>query len=377
MSTPAGERDLELGWVTHLLAGGTTAWLDFRRDGALRAASGWSGQVPGAQNLELLRRLNLTGPLPDATAHEVLHAGLPGRGVPDLRLVGDTAPRWGHPPVDPARLPAAEVLRPLVGLLADRLTATDLADPAPVRPRRWARQFDLLGNVWARTQYLDELQRRGRTPGGAAAHAVVLITGLEELLAAQWARRAHRGPVAPWSAWLRQVATADHLPPAVDVVRQAARAADRLGARRVHLVSEPRAVARLTGVRRLPEPAPLPGAAALDLTRRVSSALVVRCSPERRHRLMWEVFRPRATALGGPPLRMPAGLQSWLTARSVDLADQLAAAGYSVHGNLSALTATVDAPHPGEGNTDRETLDLGMKMLRQLVGATPTAASGE
>ncbi len=53
------------------------------------ASTGSHGRyLPGAQQLELLRRLNLAGRPTAALAERVLEASAPGRGTPDLELVG-------------------------------------------------------------------------------------------------------------------------------------------------------------------------------------------------------------------------------------------------------------------------------------------------
>lgn len=365
------DRDLELAWVSHLLGGGTTGWREFRAAPGALEPSSWTGLVPGAQNLELLRRLNLTAPIGPDGAREVLHASLPGRGRPDLRLIGHRTPAWGFPPVDPAELPAADLLRVLTGFLAHRLHTTELPQLEPVRARRWARQFELAGNPWQRAQYLDQLRSQRRTPGGPAAHVLVLVTGLDQMLAAQWAWRAHRDPITTWPHWQHLVRKRGRLPLGVDPVQTAQRAAARVGRRRVHIVLDPSAVADLTGARTLATPAPLPSAAAADLARQVSTALVVRTSAERRHRLMWEVFRQQAAGTGGGQLRVSPGVQEWLGDRAAAMSDQLRAAGYPVHGDLSGLAPTTlaaDSRSAG-GHRDEDTVELGMKMLRQLVGA--------
>ncbi|MEC9052271.1 MAG: hypothetical protein VX747_07415, partial [Actinomycetota bacterium] len=71
-------------WVAHLREGGTTPWAE------------WAGTVdgptppvlPGAQQLELLRRVNQRAAVPDALVERVLTASAAGRGRPDLELVG-------------------------------------------------------------------------------------------------------------------------------------------------------------------------------------------------------------------------------------------------------------------------------------------------
>ena len=84
------------GWVAHLRAGGTTPWLAWTDPGAGDEPAGRA--LPGAQQLELLRRINLArrrahGPVATATprtrlADRVLAAPAAGRGKADLPLIG-------------------------------------------------------------------------------------------------------------------------------------------------------------------------------------------------------------------------------------------------------------------------------------------------
>jgi hypothetical protein len=62
--TPAGSAGVARawGWVAHLRTGGTTPWSQWQ-DPAPPAEQG-GRYLPGAQQLELLRRLNLLGPPP-------------------------------------------------------------------------------------------------------------------------------------------------------------------------------------------------------------------------------------------------------------------------------------------------------------------------
>ena len=138
-------------WVDHLRSGGSTPWHDFA--GAASAPRAGARLLPGAIQLEVARRLNALGGRDDAAHRDlveaVLAASAPGRGQPDLELVGihDGSP-FGPPPVDPADLPVEELVRMAVGVLADRA----LARPAPpvVEHRRlpvpWRRGHRLVGD---------------------------------------------------------------------------------------------------------------------------------------------------------------------------------------------------------------------------------------
>lgn len=368
---------VEVAWTSHLLRGGVTPWQEFRANPDLTGEPLWHGPVPGAQNLEVVRRLNARGPLSKEFARRVMTASLPGRGKPDLRLIGGAETRWGHPSQDPATLPASDLLRVVSGVLAQWLVDTDLP-PVPSRtPRRWARQFELRGDPWATEQHLEVLRADGRVPGGPAAHVVLLAGPLDQLVAAQWAMRAHREPVADWSHWLNTWRRRDGVPGVVDLPAVAARAAAQVSPRRVHVVLDTSALPKLVGRRTLPATSAVPSGPAADLARHVSTALVVRADTQRRHRLLWEVLRPRLAALGGSPLQVPEPLHGWLTGHATRMIVELSRAGYAVHGDLSSLLPGPPAmgPPPVGGENDAATLAAGEWLLGQLAGADMPATN--
>ena len=86
------------GWVAHLREGGTTPWQEWQDRGESHGR-----YLPGAQQLELLRRLNAAGRPDKALGESVLAASAAGRGRPDLELV-DAGPEsaFGPAPVDPS-----------------------------------------------------------------------------------------------------------------------------------------------------------------------------------------------------------------------------------------------------------------------------------
>ncbi|WP_296601810.1 hypothetical protein, partial [Nocardioides sp.] len=136
------------GWVAHLEAGGTTPWRDWSQEGRP------GGRVlPGAQQLELLRRLNLAGGPSPRLAARVLEASAPGRGRPDLELEGAVdALAFGPPPVDPAALPDDELLRVAAGLIAEDLAHEGPQEGPPERAavawplRRRRHRYRLVGD---------------------------------------------------------------------------------------------------------------------------------------------------------------------------------------------------------------------------------------
>ena len=115
------------GWVAHLREGGTTPWHDWSAEGPAAGPL-----LPGAQQLELLRRLNLAAPAAGRRlADRILAAVATGRGRPDLELVGVAPARpFGFPPVDPSELSDGELLRVAVGLVADVLAGLDTPSPS-------------------------------------------------------------------------------------------------------------------------------------------------------------------------------------------------------------------------------------------------------
>ncbi len=355
------------GWVAHLRAGGTTPWLAWReRTGPAGPLP--RGALPGAQQLELLRRLNVAGRPSRRLADRVLAAGGTGRGRLDLELVGDAPARpYGAPPVDPAALPAADLLRIAVGLVADGLVAGQPSPagagagwaPAvpPTRRRRpWRRRYRVVGDPRLAAHARVEAARRGRALGGRPGRVLVLGAGLEQALADVWCARALGPGAPPWDAWLRGWAERDATPPRADVAALAQEWARRRGARRVRVLLDPRALPRalgttpLLGSRAQPPPPP-PGAGAAELARRVGAVLGVLVEPPERRRLVGQVLLPRLAALRVPgadhPIAVPPGVEPWLGSRARVVRDAVAAGGYRVHGDPDALLERTRGGPPG------------------------------
>jgi hypothetical protein len=322
------------GWVAHLLDGGTTPWRDWTGEGRP------GGRVlPGAQQLELLRRLNQVGPPSAALATRVLEASAPGRGRPDLELAGAVDRlAFGPPPVDPADLPDDELLRVATSVLADDVVAAGVPDSARVATRRpWARRYRVVGDSMLADPVRAELVARGRPPGGRGSVILVLGTDVGQMLVHAWTARslAEGGP--GWRDWLDPMTRHRTLPPRIDLVRAARAWSDRVGPERVRIVLDPAEIQRLVGVRRpLPRPPEL-SADAVDLARRVGQVLGLLAVPDRRRALLHETLLPRLVAVGGPPLVVPEEHTEWVHARGVRVRDALLRAGYPVHGDPDSL----------------------------------------
>jgi len=346
------------GWVGHLRTGGTTPWRDWTQEGEPR------GRVlPGAQQLELLRRLNETGNPGADLATRVLEASAPGRGRPDLELEGAVDRlAFGPPPVDPAGLPDDELLRVAASVLADDVVAAGLPGPRKaVRPRLRRTRYRLVGDPVLADPMRSALVAQGRPPGGRGSVVLVLGTDVGAMVTHAWTARSLAEGAPGWSEWLTPYTRGRSLPRRVDLVRIARTWTERVGADRVRVVLDPAEVPRLVGVRRpLPGPQPL-SADATDLARRVGQVLGLLAAPGRRRALVHQTLLPRLAVAGGAPLVVPDEHAEWLHTRAVRVRDALLRAGYAVHGDPDRLLP-VDRAGVAEPS-DAGVLALALRLL--------------
>jgi len=345
------------GWVAHLRDGGTTPWAAW--SSAAGADEQFGRYLPGAQQLELLRRLNrLRLPSPEL-AERVLGTSAPGRGRPDLGLVGVLPESgFGPPPVDPADLPDDELVRVATALIAEDVVAA--GDPLePRRPRLWRRRYRILGDPEVANPVRDALVADGRPPGRRRATVVVAGSDLGSMLVHLWTARSLGAGVRPWPDWLRAELSRPSLPDRIDLAARADAWVPRVGAGRVHVViDDPRRATRLVTRRRIPMPRAL-SADAIELARRTAPVVGTLVTPERRTALMWHRLRPVLAAHPGPPLRVPERYDPWLRDRTADLRRRLAAGDYAVHGTLLEPAHRVGAQAPDE----ERVLALAMRVL--------------
>lgn len=353
-------------WVEHLRRGGTTPWLAWHDEAA---AGSWAGVVPGAQQLELLRRINLASsaqPRGDQgrertrLADRVLAAPAAGRGQADLPLVGLAVPGFGPRPVDPAALGAPELLRVASVLLADDLVALG---PDPVRTswaRPWRLRYRLVGDPVLVARWREDLAARGRPEGGPRPFVVAVGRPLDELLAHTWTQRCFENGTTPWAEWLRFWRERDQLPARADLPASVR----RWGARRpfVRIVTDLDRLPRHVGVRRLPE-VRVPGADQAELARRIAAVVGLRVPADERPALMRTLQRRIPDTDTGPAV-VPARERAWVAASAARMAREVRRAGYAVVGDLAALAPRTDLPAAsGPDVADQQVLDLAIRMV--------------
>ncbi|PUA82989.1 hypothetical protein C7S10_04720 [Nocardioides currus] len=352
------------GWVAHLRDGGATPWADWTGGSTPSARV-----LPGAQQLELLRRLNAsTSPVEvraqrasrPALADRVLTAAAPGRGKPDLPLVGVEASPYGPQPVDPAQLPAHELVRVATSVLAEDVVALGVPAPARRLRRPWHRAVRLAGDPVEAAHLRDHLAGLGRPPGGPGSRALVIGAPLDELLADVWTRRCFERGSGAWLEWLRFWQQRGELPPRIDLPAVVDRHRPRH--RDVQVVLDRDRLPDLLGVRRLP-PVVRPGADAAELARRIATVVGLLVPPDERADLMTHTLLPRMPATGHAPVGLPAEHREWVSAAAQRMVQQLRRGGYPVVGDPAVLVpaeATDQATGPA---SDEAVLDLAVRML--------------
>ena len=366
-------------WVEHLRAGGTTPWRAWVSGHAPSTDAGGRStlRLPGASQLELLRRLNLAEPTrAGAVADRLLARSGPGRGPTELPLLWPARPELTSggqvtTPVDPGTLPAGELLRVGAGLLADLVRDLPLPepgapapDPAPVPgARRRGPSFVLDGpprtvaglRAALAAEGLHEHRPRlswlgGRRPPSSPDLVIVPVLPLEDLLGEVWEERARRGSPRGWRRFVRGLEGRRTLPPGADPVATAARWARQVGAERVHLLTPDRlgdGLSRLLGV----------GAPSAPAGHRLAPVLV---DVLRRHHAVQALHlpvaerQPRTDLLvgvlegmegdGPAALAVPAGCRGWVTETGAAMA--AACGGYAGAGDPAVLTRNLHRPAP-------------------------------
>ena len=339
--------DRAWGWVGHLRTGGTTPWREWRDAGPATGPA-----LPGAQHLEVLRRINLLAPAPAALADAVLATRPAGRGQQELDLVGagrvaGSGRAFGPPPVDPAEIGVGELLRVATGALADLAAATSRRRPAwpvpgpesdglagaPARRRaRLPRSYRLIGDPLLVAGYEGQLRAQGRPPARRAWLArrhVLVLADAATMLGDAWTVAARHGDGPTWPAWLRQVSGGGRPGRAGPPLPVPPR--PRSPGRRV-VAFEAAEVEHA-----LPLPVPLReplrlSHAAVHVSRRVSAVLRSMFEADRRRALVDEVLLPWLAEADprGPAPGVPRRYRPWLRGEARRLRDRAVRAGYRV-----------------------------------------------
>ncbi len=358
--------------------GSTTPWREWPDDGSADGEP-LAGDLPGAQQLGLLRRLNVAAEaagrrVPVAMADRVLAAGVSGRGRGELPLLGaDDPERFGPRPVDPDTLPDDELLRVAAGLIADDVAATagaptpepTLVARARAARRPWTKAFVVVGVQWRADSVRAGLAAAGRPQGGRRPTAYLLADDLATVLVHAWTARAFDQGGPTWHDFLRNSSSFGHLPPRADLPRMARSATHKYGADRVTVVLDPAALAAELGTARLQEP-PRLGANAIDLVRRVGEPLGLLVDRAERPGLLRAALAPRLAGRGGAAPTVPARFGGWLSSMAERTRHDLEAAGYPVLGDLDRL---LPGPLPAEpvAPVDAEVLALALGLLLDPV----------
>ncbi|MEO6267307.1 MAG: hypothetical protein ABIO66_11965 [Nocardioidaceae bacterium] len=352
-------------WVEHLRSGGTTPWSEWITQARqAEVPTGWS--VPGAAQLELVRRLGLASRLDGATfarlVDVVLHRSAPGRGLAQQPLSWpepDGAPRrFGAPPTDPSDVPVDELVRVAVGTLTELLLITPVPPaPSELTRGRFSRgpAFVLAGAPVTTSAVRRELAAAGHAEGGTSPRVVVIAEPFDQSLAQVWSARVQRGAPVRWSGFVERWANRRELPPSADFPALARRWVCEVGADNVHVLVAPHDAAAevatglgLAGVgqsgvgpagRTAKHPEQQPrwrdlSVAGIDLARRVNAVLNVRAAGPDREAAVRGCATVLATVATGPgQLTVPQPFQDWLANRAQQVADDLREGGYAVLGD--------------------------------------------
>ena len=344
------------GWLAHLESGGTTPWHAWTQPGRVTRPV-----FPGAQQLQLLRRINLAGAPSTTTAQRVLTATAGGRGGPALPLDGAAHPGWGPRPVDPEALASGELVRVAATLLAEDLVAMGVAEPTE-RPRRWRRRVQLAGDPLAVAHARAHLTAAGRLPGGPGARTVVLLASSEVMLSHLWTYRCFGRRVVRWSDWVGRQSARDRLPALLDPTRSVP---SRTPPRAVRVITRPDLVTSrgvrawgLRGVTALEAP----GADGAELARRITMVLAGMVPADQVEPLVARTLWRHMPSTAVPPPRVGVEHRAWLSRVTDRLVGDLGRSGYPVVGDVADLVPHFATPPPGTGDCDH-VLDLAVAML--------------
>lgn len=352
----SGYAEAVTAWLEHLRGGGTSGWDDFTAQAALTDRTSTDHrhheQLPTATQLRLLQLLLPMTDRPDLLTDLVTNTPAPGRGLVDIPLTWASESPIGTPAHAPVDVPADEVLRQAVGVLAVLLhgappAATDVPTPAPT-PLPWRKRFMAYGAPVTAGVVRQELiaQRHAETD----FRSVRLILGcpLDMMMGELWQERINRGGIVKWRSLWHQCYRRGHLPRALDL---AAIAADlhAQGQEVVVVVGRDSESAHVAAVRLLGRqpriPAPPLNPAATDARRRinrlVSQTYGAAALTQRQAQINAALRLPDHHRLGAPN-----DLADWANDQAHRQVEAISDAGYPVVGDLSDLIPDHDESTP-------------------------------
>lgn len=376
MTAPTAFEQRAWSWVSHLREGGTTPWCHWRTpdDGQVYSAPGVP--LPGAAQLELVRRLAELSPGAGFAqlADVVYGMSGPGRGLPELPLVGAPVDEASGPrPVDPADVPPSELVRVAAGVLVSLMLGMREPHHEPTPPRRlmpWAKAVRVTGAPLTSSGLRRQLRSQGYDVRGRRPLVVVVGLPFDLMMAEVWARRVLLGSDVRWSRFWARWHQAPHLPGFADLGQLANRWADQVGPHRVHVVlaRDHAQAAALTGSlvgADLVVPDPAFPAEAVDLVRAVNKVLNVAVTQERHDELLREVVRPLVATPGSPRLAPPPRLLGWAAATARESVRRLREAGYPVLGDPEAHVPRGSDPEQPDVTA---TLDVALHACLRAAG---------
>lgn len=272
---------------------------------------------------EVVRRLHARAPDADLTALEALidHTPVGGRGAVDF--------------VGPGPVPPRELLRVAVSVLTRmaRSAPPDALITPELAPRRrfWGRPaYQLAGSGALVPGVRAALRAGGAAEGGLRPRLIVLVGPVDDHAAARWRERVLAGNGLSWRRFWNRADRADRLPvdPLASLTAARPRAVDPVLVVAPSVEEAASLVAAELGLRRPP------GSGHGEMGIDISGTDLIR---RYNHLTASAGPRLRPTPAIAEPLGPPEDLLPGAIRRAERLADELAATGLPVRGDLSAV----------------------------------------
>lgn len=395
-------RDRVWGWAQHLRAGGELTWDDYAATQAHTTPNGGRGAeagpvgepvtgelraLPTAPQLELLRRLDASLPAFGELADRVLATSGAGRGLVDALPPAPDAPYVGTQLPPPEALPAAELLRVVVAVMAPLLAEAPLpAHPTLPTPRWWQRRprAQVHGAGLPAAAFAAQLSRAGWKLQPSRAHQLIVGADVATMMAQHWSSTIYAGEELTWRRLWQTVTAHDELPATLQLPQVARALAKRWGTSRTIIVlagadlsSLPVAATPVT----VEEPLQ-PQVATTQLFAHLNPLLDLQVGLAGREQLLpaaWQWCSQADRWRGiSPPQRHWEWLQRQGEAMAAELASDVAAGRYQLIGEPEAVLAREPAA-PQPLLDDKQLLEHAILLLERLWSRGhrhPTSSTG-